>query len=508
LLVAAAVVARLVATAVLVFTDAVDHNGWYFPNDDQTQYYSFADALTRGELAPVYPTIGGGLVLVPFAAATSFVLQAIPAVAAVQIALGLLAGIVLYRIGVVSVGRRGGAVAAALWLALPLVVGPFFERPVFDFWRGTAPVWLGINIGADYISALLAVAVMALTLRARAAASVAGGFALGAVGGFAVLTKPPNAILLGTALLALVVWRTWRPALGALATAAVVFAPQFVLNARYFGSIADFAYSPEVAARLPGNLEVLTGGSFAAENVSRTYRTLADGLLGGPALLVVVAIALAVTAWRFPVARWLAVPTVVGYGIVIGSYYYADGGHFARLVVPALPALCLAVGGLAGGRAPEAPATTPVTGRAVPALAAAVVAAAVAASVWIAVAPAAGTATTIAATPVVDGLRAEARVDGGEVMLSWKRQRAPATLVYQALRLRDPEPRTPTIRGFQWGGLEVVERVDADGTTSRDRPGPGVWWYRVVVNPSPVEGGEPPYDVAVAVSPPVRVVVG
>ena len=504
LLVVAAGAARVALACVLLFTGATDHNGWYFPNDDQTQYYSFAEALTRGELAPVYPTIGFDVLLAPFAAFTGFVLQAIPPVAVLQVLLGLAAGAVLYRVGLRTVGRRAAAVGAALWLAFPLLLGPFFQEPVFDFWRGTAPVWLGLHLGADYVSSLLAVALLALSLRAARTGVLADSALLGAVGGFALLVKPPNAVLLGAALLVLALAGRWRGIAAAAALAGIVFAPQLVLNHRYFGSVADFAYDPDVAERLPGNLTILTGGSFSAGNLSRVYRTVSDGLLGGPTLLALAALALAVVLWRRPDARWVLVPPVVGFGLLIGTYYYADRGHFARLIVPALPALALVVAGaLLGGPAELPPATR---GERPAILATAALAAAAAGlAVWIGVAPAAGPGTVVSATPVVSGLELRATVAGDDVRLSWRGQTAPADLVYEVLRLRDPDPAAATIRGFQWGGLEPVARVAAAGTTAVDRPGSGVWWYRVVVNPSPRAGGQPPYDVAVAVSPAVRV---
>ena len=153
LLLGFAAAARLTLSGVLVFTDATDHNGWYGPNDDQTQYYAFAEAMTRGVLAPVYTTIGYDILLLPFAAVTDFVLQAIPAVAAVQIALGLAAAVLLYRVGCEAMSRWAAAVGTALWLALALVLGPLFKSSL-GFWRSHAPTWVGLNIGTDYASSL------------------------------------------------------------------------------------------------------------------------------------------------------------------------------------------------------------------------------------------------------------------------------------------------------------------------------------------------------------------
>jgi hypothetical protein len=58
------------------------------------------------------------------------------------------------------------------------------------------------------------------------------------------------------------------------------------------------------------------------------------------------------------------------------------------------------------------------------------------------------------------------------------------------------DPGEPSQKGFF-----AFER-----TALTNAPGPGVWWYRVAINPGPTPHGWPP-GVTLAFSEPVRVVV-
>ncbi len=87
-----------------------------------------------------------------------------------------------------------------------------------------------------------------------------------------------------------------------------------------------------------------------------------------------------------------------------------------------------------------------------------------------------------------------ARVSGPEVRLQWKEPPAPVELTYQVIRSRRLGSSTERVIGIP------------DGAAVLDRPGPGVWWYRVAITPGARPGGWPP-SVVVAFSPPIRVFV-
>jgi hypothetical protein len=337
---------------------------------------------------------------------------------------------------------------------------------------------------------------------------------LGAVCGIALLTKPPNVVLLLGALAALVAWRRWRAALTAAVTALVVFSPQLVLNDRLFGSPTSFGYSPSVAAReLPFGFGSLTHATFSVTFLPRSYGKLAISNYLGPLLLVAVAAALIVTWRRFPAARWLVVAPAAAFGLLVGSYYYAIDSTYLRLILPALPLLALAVGGaLVGGR-PDAfrAARSGRPGVVATALAAAVACACVALAVWIHGARPAGPDTAIYAlglTTVTHSMHPAASVDNGTVRLRWSDPSAPADLAYIVLRTKAPQPTGPLRRGFQWNGPpgDGLIYIPRHRRSASDRPPPGTWWYRVAIAPGHLPGGWPA-EATAAVSPPLKVVV-
>ena len=66
-LVVAAFVVRAALAAVLALTQLVPHNGWYWANNDQVEYYGTAHALIHGDIAAAYTFMGYGVLLAPFA---------------------------------------------------------------------------------------------------------------------------------------------------------------------------------------------------------------------------------------------------------------------------------------------------------------------------------------------------------------------------------------------------------------------------------------------------------
>ena len=160
LAVGAVLVLRLALALALLYTGLVEHNRWYFPNDDQVEYFGFARGLVEGQLADVYTTIGYGLLLAPFAVTSDFVLQAVPAVAVVQFLLALPAAWLLYRAGARLMDRRSAALGTVIWLSLPILLGPLFV-PSYHRPFELSPYWLGLVVSVDYASALSAVGYVA-----------------------------------------------------------------------------------------------------------------------------------------------------------------------------------------------------------------------------------------------------------------------------------------------------------------------------------------------------------
>jgi hypothetical protein len=481
----AAFVARFALVALLGATQIVPHNGWYWENKDQLEYYATGNALLHGAIAPIYTFMGYGTLIAPLLAGTEFVLQAIPRVAIVQLLLAVPAAWLLFLAGKRLLDRRSAALGTVLWLTLPIWLSPIWFRsysPPFNM----APWWLGLQISVDYGTQLLAIAVLALAAGAQTDGSARRGVAIGLLSGLTVLAKPSNGVLVLCALVALAVWRRWRTAVAAALAAAVAACSQLVLDGRISGRPFHLEYWN---AWPYGDTKPLSSITY----IPRTFGKLFLLNYTGPLLMLAFIAALVVTWRRFPAARWLVVAQVALYALSFSVLFYSISEFMLRFMTTALPALCLACGGALVGRREGAPAAVArPLGRWAIAVGAVGVAACVALAVFTGFAP------FRPVLPVLHSLQptASPAARPGWVAISWPKPSAAAALVYRVNRYRTP---SPTERGVSiWTGGK---------TTIHDHAGPGSWWYRVEIMPSAHPGGEPVGTHAFAVSSPGRVVV-
>lgn len=279
------------------------------------------------------------------------------------------------------------------------------------------------------------------------------GIVLGVLAGLAFLTKPSNVVVVGAALVALAVWRRWRAVVATAVTTAAVFSAQIVLNWRIEGNPTRFAYS---SAWPYGRTKALASLAYVPRVLGKLF-LLNDT---GP-LFSLAAVAVLVIAWRrYPAMRWLVVAQVVAFTLFFSPLFYADGGTMLRFMTPAVPGLCLAAGCARVRRRSSGvaePQKVRPPGRASTALAAAGAAGAAGLAVVV------GTGRLVPVVPVVPSLVPA----------------APATLAYRIDRSRSGGSPGREV----WGGVV---------TAMTDSPGPGRWWYQVVVDPGPTPGGWPP----------------
>ncbi len=467
LAIGAACALRLALAPILIGTGLVGHNGWYFPNDDQVFFYGLARAIGHGAIITTPTTVGYSLFLVPFTAGTEFVLQAVPPVAVVQTLLAVPLAVLLYRSGTRLLDRRAAALGTALWLAYPVLLGPIFVssyQPPFE----TSSNWMGLEISSDWAAGALVIVLLAVVSGSVSEASALRGAIAGLAGGAAFLVKPSNAIMLAAALAALVAWRRWRACAAALGSALVVAAPQLVYNHRLYGTATTFAYSHEF-----GRPDLVSLG-----NIPRSIGKLVVSNYTGPLLPLAAAGALVATWRRFPNARWLVVGHAVALTLFFAAVYYSRSPNFVRYLGTVMPLFALSVGAALVGRPGAAQSTATRPGKTSLALAAAALAGSIALAVWIAKAPPAP------AVPTVESMRLTASVHGPDVRLQWHEPEAPAQLTYTVIRY-DRAPR-PSQFGFQGRGDGARPSAEIGGVRTgqaADRPGPGVWWYRVAITP-------------------------
>ena len=427
--------------AVAAFALTVRHNGWaYYQGGDQIWLATTGWLLAGGELAPTYVGYGWPLVLAPMTALTGpGYLAAMPLVVAVNVL--VLAPLALWAVHGLAARVAGplfGLLAAATWVAAPFAVIPlwradYHERYVEQF----LPQAVGLTALADYPSLVLLVVAAHLFVRALGTRAPLDAVAAGLVAGFAIGTKPSNALFLAAPPLAALAARRVRPLLPyalALVPAALTLA---LWKQRGLGTLPLLAFEEARTA-------VGATAALALPDVDRYLNVDLDTFRSNMAHL-------REYFWSARLLQWLPLAGLVGLARFSPPVAAAAGGWFAtflvfkgatplstvesgsffRLLLPALPAYVLLAVGVVllvptlGRRTLAAWPAAPL--RVVPTRAV------VALAVLLALLPlaAAALARPLAEpprallvngilTPVDDGVRVDVAADGEARTLSWE----------------------------------------------------------------------------------------
>jgi hypothetical protein len=416
--------------------------------------------------------------------------------------LGTIALFTVYALAKAIAGRRYAYLVTAAWVVAPLIVIPYFlldyHRRFFGF---QLPADLGLTTATAY-PAMVAVAVSAyFAFRALSTGDELDGLTAGLAAGLAIAVKTGNAAFLPAPVLALAVAR--RPRALLLFGAGLV--PALVCLGLW---------------KLRANGEIFSSGHFVHFSWHHFQHNL-DGFRE--------------FTWSRRITEWAVVAGAIGLArrsipgaVLIGgwlaSYLFfkggsgADfyGGTFFRSMAPAFPAAFLLVMALPllvpilGGRLARFGSvhTWPQTRRSRRVV--------LGVCAFLAVAPlvpilafdkdrdhAAFTADRSNLVPL-NAFLVRARVDGGNVALTWPRRGAGgARVAYEIIRGQEapthlalnPVPREPALPARVIGPV-WVSRLN-------DLPGPGDWTYRVIV----VSGTPPPASDPIEVSRPAAVTV-
>lgn len=500
--------------AVLGLALTVRHAGWtWYQGGDQLWYYTSGWLLAHGHLP--YAGVGylWSVLLAPFSLVLGPNVQdAYPAVVLLDVLVLLpVALLALYGIGRRVGGRVFGYWACAVWIALPFVgilyVNAGYHRIYVEQFL---PQALGLTALADF-PALVAVLVSSyfclrtiLDERPQAVHALAAGLAAGA----AIGMKPSAAIFLGGPALAYFDARRPREALRfgvALLPALVTMA---LWKLRSSGHIPLLSSAPYDAVRVAAGATVLPLGVNLHRYLNLDWAHLGDELANLRRYFAVGRLVeWGSVAGVFALGRRSAGAAVLAAGW-LGSFVVVKGtwddatlktGSLLRIMIPAFPAFVLLIAalpllwpGLARRLPAPAPAGAPAVARRTAVL---LVAGLLLTAVVPLVAIAAATPGSAAApyeaeppggapTPAGITLGLHADVSGGVVTLGWRPQSsAGGPLFYHVYRGRS------SVGDFACNGGSGAQRCQLTmqdlGTTRAatfsDRPGKGVWRYRVGV---------------------------
>ena len=489
--------------ALVAFVRSVHHNGWlFYQGGDQIWYWTTSWLLGHGSIPIPRVSYGWPLVELPFMWITGAgFLSGLPVTVLLQVL--VLAPIALYAIYDIAAqigGRLIGYVAAVGWtigpyVAIPLFVHRYHDKYVDQF----LPHTLGLTAMADYAGMVLLLVAAALAVRAYQARQPTTAALAGLVAGFSCAIKPSN--LLWPPLLALVLLGAgrWRELVGFGAGLVPTIGALTLWKYQGFGYVPAFAYQQQRLAIGAGTLldpyhryvnidwHQLNINKAQLAEVFFSIRVLEIAPIAG-------AIAVARRSWGLAILLSLWYWAIV---IVKGASDTAsvENGSFFRFLMPAAPALVLFLAALpllvprAADALPRrwpAPVSKPVSRMTL--VVAVVVLGLVPLVAAAAVSPLGpGGSTTIQveqiSVPVVRKLDLKAGVRGSRVLLHWGDGGSSSARVFYRL-YRAAGPVDLHCKHVHAGAaFECHENGDVVLATKAhaavDRPGTGVWTYRV-----------------------------
>ena len=333
----------------LAFALTVRHNGWlYYQGGDQIWYATTAWELGHGDLPPTRIGYGWSLLLTPIMLVFGpGYVDAMPAVVALSaLVLAPAALLAVYGIANRLAGRLFALWTGALWVAVPYLVIPLWRQDYHErFVEQFLPQALGLSALADYPSMVLLLCAAYFVVRALDEPGLTAPVLAGLLAGFALGTKPANALFLAGPALAFALARRLRPLLAFGASLVPALVALALWKQRGLGTLPLFAAE---------EVRVAAGATLAAVDVSR-YLDLDWGHLrqNGNELRewfwsvrvlewLPLAGALAVARRSLPVAGLLAA-WLGAFVILKGTSTLAtvESGSFFRYLMPAYPSFFL-----------------------------------------------------------------------------------------------------------------------------------------------------------------------
>ena len=340
------------------FTDMQDNGfrpnfgGSYFP--DEVNYFNLAQSFAK--LSPIanVANLGYPLFLAPivYLAGATSPIDIAKVVFIVQAFLFFGLAIILTALVAYEVFKKRSLAlgAAALFTVYPYVL--FFILKLADFprWIPAFHYQMWINIGADYLSAILLYSGFYLFIKKfnDNKISLFSAAAIGALLGAAALTRVANILYLPLIFLILLWLKKYRESLIFGAISFLVYLPQWVYNFYFFGS--PFTYGYRIQELSGHGLETkLLGGWFSFNNVLIFFERV---WLNLPALiwtLPILILILILGFWRLfspygrspeggKLEKHLAIILLFWALLNIGFYiFFVDAQSQLRYFIPSIP---------------------------------------------------------------------------------------------------------------------------------------------------------------------------
>jgi hypothetical protein len=321
---------------------------WLHQGGDNVGYFELARGILDGSIPPSKYPLGYPLLLIPF-----MLILRPPFQGDLLEPVSAFWGLIMFPIGQLLLayvarqitGRRWvSLLSVVIWTALPLILYGLIRTvasPEAAEIGSSHLMWA--QMLSDGPSALVTLMILAVFL-ARHDDNWGWSILLGLLCGFLTLIRLTGAVTVIALIAVLLIQRRWRDAVVTTITALIIFSPQMIYNAHFFGS--PFTSGYQVLDRSPP--QGLFNVHYLSDALSDTWAHI--GILLPIAAIIVLIFGIIGLSflWRNrggALMIGLSVILMIG---VYSIYYYSWTGSLTRFMIPIYPMLALIAAGAVG----------------------------------------------------------------------------------------------------------------------------------------------------------------
>lgn len=334
------------------FTDMRDNGfrpnfvGSYFP--DEVHYFELAQSFSKFSPVANVANIGYPLFLSPIIYLTGaggpidiakivFTIQALLFFCLTIILVALIAKEIFKN-------KKLALLAALVFTLYPYLLLGVLKLANFSRWIPSFHYQMWINIGADYLSAVLLYFGFYLFIKKYNSGYLNLFFvsAIGAIIAAAALVRVANILYLPMIFLILIWLKKYRESIGFGSVAVLVYLPQWIYNFYFFGSPLTYGYRIKGLSGHGFETEIF-GGWFSFNNVVIFFEKVWLNLPALVWILPILIIIFILGFWRlFRLEKYLAAVLLFWALLNIGFYiFFVDAQSQLRYFIPSIPPLII-----------------------------------------------------------------------------------------------------------------------------------------------------------------------
>ena len=318
----------------------------YWP--DELHYFQLAESFAKFSLVPNVANLGYPLFLAPIIYFTGAIDPAGISKVVFMIQAFLFFGLAIILIALASFeifkNRKLALAAASLFAVYPYLLLAILKLSDFPRWIPVFHYQMWINIGADYLSAVLLYFGFYLFIKKYNSGNW-NLVSISIIGGIittAALVRVASILYLPLIFLVLIWLKKYRESIGFSLASFLVYLPQWIYNFYFFGS--PFTYGYRIQELSGHGLETrIIGGWLSFGNVATFFEKIWANLPVFLWVLPILIIIFLIGFWRiFKLKKHLAIILLLWALLNVGFYvFFIDAQSQLRYFIPAIPPLII-----------------------------------------------------------------------------------------------------------------------------------------------------------------------